>query len=164
MGQCQEFFCFRFFFMNHLPHAPENNIRVISNFFEISRRYLKVKVHRRYQIYWWQIYHRCAADAAIWAEQQLVAIPGWLYEDPNARLHQEKRFASIKEPRSPRTKENKAKRRSICWGEGGARWWPRSFPPPPHPRGDFWSRTHEFSEKSADFKISQGILGKLRTR
>jgi hypothetical protein len=36
--------------MNHLPHAPENNIRVISNFFESSRRYLQVKVHRWYCI------------------------------------------------------------------------------------------------------------------
>ncbi len=32
--------------MNHLPPSSENNIRVISNFFENSRRYLQVKVHR----------------------------------------------------------------------------------------------------------------------
>jgi hypothetical protein len=31
----------------------------------------------------------CAVDAAIGAEQQLVAIPGWLREDQNGRLHQE---------------------------------------------------------------------------
>ncbi len=42
-------------------------------------------------------------DAAIWAEQQLVAIPGWLREDQNARLHQEEHFAPIKQPRSPTT-------------------------------------------------------------
>jgi hypothetical protein len=33
-GQCHEIFCFRFFFMNHLPPAPKNNIRIISNFFQ----------------------------------------------------------------------------------------------------------------------------------
>jgi hypothetical protein len=43
----------------------------------------------------------CATDAAIWAEQQLVAIPGWLLEEQNARLDQEEQFASIKEPRWP---------------------------------------------------------------
>jgi hypothetical protein len=31
------------------PQAPENNIWVNSVFFENSRRYLKVKVHQRYQ-------------------------------------------------------------------------------------------------------------------
>jgi hypothetical protein len=62
----------------------------------------------------WTPLRSCAADAAIWAEQQLIAIPGWLREDQNARLHQEEHFASIKEPRSPTTKENKAKRRTIC--------------------------------------------------
>ncbi len=51
----------------------------------------------------------CAADAVIWAEQQLVAIPGWLLKDQNARLDQEGQFASIKEPRSPVTNKNKAK-------------------------------------------------------
>jgi len=50
----------------------------------------------------------CAVGAAIWAEQQLVAIPGWLREDPNASLHQKGQSASIKEPRSPTTKKNKA--------------------------------------------------------
>ncbi len=48
---------------------------------------------------------------AIWAEQQSVVIPGWLREDQNARLHQEKHFALIKHPRSPTTNENEAKRR-----------------------------------------------------
>jgi hypothetical protein len=46
----------------------------------------------------------------IWAEQQLVAIPGWLLEDQNARLDQEGQLASIKEPRSLSSiKKNKAK-------------------------------------------------------
>jgi hypothetical protein len=31
------------------PQAPENNISVISNFFEYSWRYLQVKVHHWYQ-------------------------------------------------------------------------------------------------------------------
>ncbi len=34
-----------------------------------------------------------AADAAIWAEQQLVAILGWLCEDQNARLDKEGQLA-----------------------------------------------------------------------
>jgi hypothetical protein len=73
----------------------------------------------------------CATDAAIWAEQQLVAIPGWLLTAKcNARLHQEEHFASIKEPRSPTTKENEAKRRIPCCRGGGTRWRPKPFPPP----------------------------------
>jgi hypothetical protein len=40
-------------FMNHLPRAPENNNRVISKFFENSRRYSQVKVHHRYQRHRW---------------------------------------------------------------------------------------------------------------
>jgi hypothetical protein len=37
-GQCHEIFCFRFFLQITFPQAPENNIRVISIFFENSRR------------------------------------------------------------------------------------------------------------------------------
>jgi hypothetical protein len=37
------------------PQVPENNIRVISNFFENSRRYFQVKVHHRYQRHHWKI-------------------------------------------------------------------------------------------------------------
>jgi hypothetical protein len=32
-GQCQEIFCFRFFHESSSPQAPENIIRVVSNFF-----------------------------------------------------------------------------------------------------------------------------------
>jgi len=42
-------FLLQVFFMNRLPQSPENNIRVISNFFESSRRHSQVKVHHRYQ-------------------------------------------------------------------------------------------------------------------
>ncbi len=38
-----------FFSWITFPQAPKNNIRVNSNFFENSRRYLQVKVHHRYQ-------------------------------------------------------------------------------------------------------------------
>ncbi len=48
-------FWLQVFFMNLLPQAPENNIRVISNSFENSRRYLQVKVHHRCQRHRWQI-------------------------------------------------------------------------------------------------------------
>jgi hypothetical protein len=53
------------------------------------------------------------------AEQQKVAIPGWLHEDQKEGLHQEGHFASIKQLRYPTTKENEAKRRIPCWGGGG---------------------------------------------
>ncbi len=36
------------------PPAPEYPIRTVSNFFEISWRYLQVKVQHRYQRHWWQ--------------------------------------------------------------------------------------------------------------
>jgi hypothetical protein len=45
-GECQEIFVSGFFHES-LPQAPENNIRVISNFFKNSRRYSQVKVHHR---------------------------------------------------------------------------------------------------------------------
>ncbi len=44
-GRCHEIFCFRFFSWITFPQAPDNNIRIISNFFENSRRYSQVKVH-----------------------------------------------------------------------------------------------------------------------
>jgi hypothetical protein len=84
--------------------------------------------------------HPCNADAAIWAEQQLVAIPGWLLEDQNARLDQEGQFASFKESRLPTIIKNKAKRRTIYCRGGRTRWRPKSFQPPippPPPSGDF---------------------------
>ena len=58
-GQCHENFCFRFFSWITFPQAPDNNIRIISNFFENSRRYSQVKVHHRCQRHRWQICHRC---------------------------------------------------------------------------------------------------------
>ncbi len=54
-GQCHEIFCFRFLSWITFPQAPDNNIRIISNFFENSRRYSQVKVHRRCQQHRWQI-------------------------------------------------------------------------------------------------------------
>ena len=48
-GQCHEIFCFRFFSWITFPQAPDNNLRIISNFFENSRRYSQVKVHHRCQ-------------------------------------------------------------------------------------------------------------------
>ncbi len=54
-GQCHEIFCFRFFSWITFPQAPYNNIRIISNFFENSRRYSQVKVHHRCQWHRWQI-------------------------------------------------------------------------------------------------------------
>jgi hypothetical protein len=67
----------------------------------------------------------------IWAQQQLVAIPGWLLEDQNARLDQEGQFASIKEPRYLTIKKNKAKEELFTTRRGGTRWRPK--PSPTHP-------------------------------
>ncbi len=49
-GQCREIFCVRFFSWITFPQARDNNIRIISNFFENSRRYSQVMVHHRWQI------------------------------------------------------------------------------------------------------------------
>ncbi len=54
-GQCHQIFCFRFCSWIIFPQAPENNIRVLSIFFENSRRYSQVKVHHRYQRHRWHI-------------------------------------------------------------------------------------------------------------
>jgi hypothetical protein len=101
----------------------------------------------------------CAADAAFWAEQQKVAIPGWLREDQKEGLHQEGHFALIKQPRSPITKEKKAKRRIPCRGEGDLRWRPKPFSP--HLSGDFWSGAFEFSGNLEGFgdKIRRRKIG-----
>ncbi len=58
-GQCHKIFRFRFFSWITFPQAPDNNIRIFSNFFENSRRYSQVKVHHRCQRHRWQIWHRC---------------------------------------------------------------------------------------------------------
>ncbi len=42
-GQCHKIFCFRFFSWIIFPQAPENNTKVISNFFKNSWKYLQVK-------------------------------------------------------------------------------------------------------------------------
>jgi hypothetical protein len=56
---------------------------------------------------------------------QTVAIPGCLCVDQNARLDQERQFASIKESRSPTIKKNKEKEELFTAGRGGTRWRPR---------------------------------------
>ncbi len=43
-GQSHEIFFFRFFSWITFPQAPVNNTRVVSNFFQSSRRYWQVKV------------------------------------------------------------------------------------------------------------------------
>ncbi len=55
-GQCHGIFCFRFFSWIIFPQAPENNIRVVSNFFKDWRRHSQVKVHHRLQS---QFLHLC---------------------------------------------------------------------------------------------------------
>jgi hypothetical protein len=54
-----------------------------------------------------------------WAEQQQVAIPGWLREDQKEGLHQEEHFASRKQPRYPTTKADEAKKEEFPDVGGG---------------------------------------------
>jgi hypothetical protein len=54
-GQCHEIFDFWFFSWISFPQAPEYTMRVVSNFFENSRRYSQLKVHHRCGWHWWQI-------------------------------------------------------------------------------------------------------------
>ncbi len=84
----------------------------------------------------------CAADAAIWAEQQFVAIPGWLREDQNARLHQEEHFA-----RRMRQKEE-----FLAAGEGVQDGDPSHSPPPPIPVATFGPEPVSFQESWQVFK------------
>ncbi len=104
-----------------------------------------------------------AEDAAIWTEQQLVAIPGWLREDQNATLHQEEHFVLIIE---------------LFTGGEGNKMATQAIPPPLYDSGDFWAKTRKFSEKVcwfwkvasgfwekvAHFNISRQNLGKLAGR
>ncbi len=69
-----------------------------------------------------------------WAEQQQVAIPGWLREDQKVGLHQEGHFASIKQPRCPTTKENEVKEEFPAVGGGEFKMATQAIlPPPPIP-------------------------------
>ncbi len=54
-GQCNEIFDFWFFSWISFPEAFEYTITVISNFFENSRRYSRLKVHHRCQRHRWQM-------------------------------------------------------------------------------------------------------------
>ncbi len=103
-------------------------------------------------------YCTCAADAEIWAEQHLVAIPGWLLKYQNARLDHKGQLTSIKRPRLPIIKKNKAKRRAIYCKERGTRWRPK---PSPTPQWRLWGqdlrifiKTCGFVEKGGKFEAN----------
>jgi hypothetical protein len=53
-GQCHEIFDFRLSTWISFPQAPDYTIRVVSNFFENSRRYSQLKMHNRYRWNRWQ--------------------------------------------------------------------------------------------------------------
>ncbi len=79
-GQCHEIFCFRFFSWITFPQAPENNIRIISNFFENSRRYSQVKVHHGCQRHRWQIAAGINdTDGIFWNQFPLCCWPWWQF-------------------------------------------------------------------------------------
>jgi hypothetical protein len=108
---------------------------------------------------WKEIYvYCCAADAEIWAEQQLVPIPGWLLKYQNARLNQEGQLTSRKRPISLIIKKNKAKEELFTARRGGKRWQTLAIPLPPPPvatlgpgPADF-RKTCGFVEKVADLR------------
>ncbi len=54
-GQCHEIFDFWFFSWISFPQASEYTSTAISNFFENSRRYSRLKVHHRCQRHRWQM-------------------------------------------------------------------------------------------------------------
>ncbi len=54
-GQCHEIFCFWFFSRISFSQVSDYTIRVISNFFENSRRYSQLKVCLRCQRHRWQM-------------------------------------------------------------------------------------------------------------
>ncbi len=54
-GQCHETFDFWFFSSISFPQAYEYTSMAISNFFENSRRYSRLKVHHRCQRHRWQM-------------------------------------------------------------------------------------------------------------
>jgi hypothetical protein len=54
-GQCHEIFDFWFFSSISFPQAYEYTSTAISNFFENSRRYSRLKVHHRCQRHRWQM-------------------------------------------------------------------------------------------------------------
>jgi hypothetical protein len=68
-GQCHEIFDFWFISWISFPQAPEYNIRVVSNFFENSRRYSQLKVCHRCQRHRWQmqkIFNQKSFNFLVW--------------------------------------------------------------------------------------------------
>jgi len=101
-GQCHEIFCFGFFSWITFPQAPENNIRVISNFFENSQ----FKVHHRCQrksFYAWRnyvLFHRSVLCTKVLSSCKCfcyffngfeLAIKFWVFFIPISRLFEEKK-------------------------------------------------------------------------
>jgi hypothetical protein len=74
---------------------------------------------------------KCAADAAFWAEQQKVAITGWLREDLIEGLHHEEHFASIKHrPDHQPLRRMRLKEEFLAVGGGGFKMANRAILPP----------------------------------
>ncbi len=69
-GQCHEIFDFWFFSWISFPQASEYTTTAISNFFENSRRYSRLKVHHRCQRHRWQmekIFKQKKCNNFVWA-------------------------------------------------------------------------------------------------
>ncbi len=66
-GQCHEIFDFWFFSWISFPQASEYIITAISNFFENSRRYSRLKVHHRCQRHRWQMEKQKSFNNFVWA-------------------------------------------------------------------------------------------------
>ena len=69
-GQCHKIFDFWFFSWISFPQASEYTTTTISNFFEHSRRYSRLKVHHRCKRHRWQmekIFKQKNFDNFVWA-------------------------------------------------------------------------------------------------
>ncbi len=93
--------------------------------------------------------HKCAPDAVIWAEQQLVVIPGWLLQYQNAKLVQEGQLTSIKRPRLLITKKKQSKTKNYYSEERGNKMATQTIFSSPILSGHFAARARGFSEKPA---------------
>jgi hypothetical protein len=90
----------------------------------------------------------CAADAAFRAEQQQVALPGWLSSDQKDVLHQKGQLTSRKKARCHVIKENEAKKEGFPYVGGGGVQDGDPSQPPPSPSGGFRTKSGVFEAKT----------------
>jgi hypothetical protein len=137
-GTVSQICLFQFSIVNHLPQDPENNIRVISNFLENSRRYrwqilsivpvvslipvanlppcqqYQPQIFRQCQWHWWRIATGINNTGGKYLEQyQIVSTLNWTWRKKVI-------YMLILLPKGVQTKELKLFWLKIC--RGGAPW------------------------------------------